>query len=70
MKLNDGPAHECVGRQRVAAVPAAIDHEHAVARPGEQHRRGRAGASRADDDDVVRECGFQRHRGSAGVDGH
>jgi hypothetical protein len=56
MQLDDGATHERVGGERVGAVAPAIDHEHAVPGTREQHCRGRAGASRADNDHVITGC--------------
>jgi hypothetical protein len=53
-----GP-HHCMGRQRVAAVGIAVNHQHFHARPGQQHCGRGAGASRADDDGVVAFAGNQ-----------
>jgi hypothetical protein len=53
MQLDDGPAHERVRREGVGAVAPAIDHEHPMTGAREQHRGGRAGAARTDDDDVL-----------------
>ena len=41
-------------RHRVARECRAVDHEHAVSLPGQQHRRWRTRAARAHDDRVVR----------------
>lgn len=45
-------AHE-VRRHRVAGERRAIQHEDAVAAPRQEHRRGRAGATRTDHDRVI-----------------
>jgi hypothetical protein len=44
---------DVVGRERVARELGPVDQQHAVALAGEQHRRRRAGAARADHDRVV-----------------
>jgi uncharacterized protein YcfJ len=52
-QLEDAGPHEGMGRDRIAAVAAAVDGEHANAAAREKQRRGRAGATGSDDDDVV-----------------
>ena len=61
MQLQDRPAHERVCRERVGAVTAAVDDQHAVAGARQQQGGGRPGAPRADDDGVKPR---RRNRGS------
>ena len=52
VELHHAAPRDEVGRQRVTGEAVAIENQHVVAGPGEQHRRGRARATRAHDDDV------------------
>ena len=51
-KLKHAGAHEGVGRDRIAPVVTAVDHEHTKASSREEQRGGRAGATGSDNDDV------------------
>ena len=52
-ELNNAGSHEGVGRDRIAPVATPVDREHSKASSREEHRGGRAGATRSDDDGVI-----------------
>jgi hypothetical protein len=59
-QLKHAAAHERESGQRVAAVPAAVHHEHAEARASQQQRGRSARAPRAGHDRVVARCERRR----------
>ncbi len=60
LELRHRAAHQRVRRERVVAAPAAVDDQDPSALPGQEHRRGGAGAARADNDCVeIRPRGAQ-----------
>ncbi len=63
VQLDDGPAHQRVGGQRVAAGEPRVDHQDPGALSGEAQRGGGTGATGADDEHV--DGGRQRRRHAA-----
>ena len=51
-ELEHAGTHECMGRDCIAPVVAAVDREHTKTSPREEQRGGRAGATGSDNDDV------------------
>ncbi len=53
MQLDDAGAGQLVGRDRVGREERAVDEEHVVPLPREQHGGGGPGGAGSDHDDVV-----------------
>ena len=52
-QLQDPAAQQGVGRERVGAVAAAVDHQHPQTSPSQEHGGRRPGGPGSNDDDVV-----------------